>query len=222
MKNNYKILMESALFLGIKPENFRDTLQCLGVYEKSYEKNSIILHAGTQVSSIGIMSEGNAQIIREDAEGNRAILSDLAAADMFAEAYAAAGRAEIPISVVSTSFCRVFWIPYNKIVSPCSYSCEHHRSLIENLMKIIAQKNILMNEKMRLISCKTTKEKLLTYLHDYSEKTGKNKFSIPFSRNELADFLNADRSAMSRELGKLRDEGLIRFNRNEFEILRQK
>jgi len=89
-------------------------------------------------------------------------------------------------------------------------------------MKIIAQKNILMNEKMRLISCKTTKEKLLTYLHDYSEKTGKNKFSIPFSRNELADFLNADRSAMSRELGKLRDEGLIRFNRNEFEILRQK
>lgn len=222
MKNNYKILMGSSLFHGIQPKNIDEAIQCLGVYEKSYEKNNMILGAGTRVSSIGVMSEGSAQIIREDADGNRAILSDLAVADMFAEAYAAAGWEEIPISVIATSFCRVFWIPYNKILSPCSNACEHHRTLIENLIKIIAVKNILMNEKMRLISCKTTKEKLLTYLHDYSEKTGKNKFKMPFSRNELADYLNADRSAMSRELSRLRDEGLIRYSRNEFEILRHK
>ena len=87
------------------------------------------------------------------------------------------------------------------------------------MMRVIAAKNILMNEKMRLLSCKTTKEKLMTYLNDYSERVGKSKFKIPFSRNELADFLSVDRSAMSRELSRLREEGYIRYNKNEFELL---
>lgn len=192
---------------------------CLGATERKYGKNDVIMLAGTKVTSVGVLIEGSAQITRDDADGNRAILSELEKADLFAEAYVAAGSLEVPITVVATSDCRILWIPFNKIVGVCSSACGFHKQLVQNMLRVIAQKNILMNEKMRILSCKTTKEKLMTYLSDYSERVGKNKFKIPFSRNELADFLSVDRSAMSRELGKLRDEGYLNFHKNEFELL---
>ena len=194
-------------------------LDCLSIREGNYKKNDSILLAGTKVDAIGVVAEGTAQIVRDELDGERTILSELMRADIFAEAYVVAETAEIPISVIATADCKVLWIPFSKVVVYCSFTCEYHRVLIQNLMKLIAEKNILMNEKMRILSQKTTREKLMCYLNDYSEKVGKNKFKIPFSRSELADYLSVDRSAMSRELGKLRDEGYIRFNKNEFEIL---
>nr|WP_319633372.1 Crp/Fnr family transcriptional regulator [Sinanaerobacter chloroacetimidivorans] len=219
LKQNFKILLSSALFKGIDEKDLESMLKCLDASEKKYEKNDIILLAGTKVTSVGIIMEGSAQITREDAEGNRAILSELSRADLFAEAYVAAGYQDVPITVIATAACRVVWIPFSKVVARCSFACDFHRILVENMLKVIAVKNIWMNEKMRILSCKTTKEKLLTYLADYSERVGKNKFKIPFTRNELADYLSVDRSAMSRELGKLRDEGYLKFDKNEFEVL---
>jgi len=219
LKQNLKILMASSLFKGVEEKDLENMLKCLAATEKYYEKNDIIILAGMKVTSVGILVEGAAQITREDAEGNRAILSELVKSDLFAEAYVAANSREVPVTVIATTPCRVVWIPFSKVMARCTFACDFHRVLVENMMRVIAEKNILMNEKMRLLSCKTTKEKLLTYLTDYSDRIGKNKFKIPFSRNELADFLSVDRSAMSRELGKLRNEGYIKYNKNEFEIL---
>lgn len=219
MKQYLKVLMMTSLFQGVAENDLEAMLNCLGATERKYSKNDVILLAGTKVTSVGIMAEGNAQITRDDAEGNRAILSELEKADLFAEAYVAAGSAEIPVTVIATSDCRIVWIPFNKIVGICSTACDFHRTLVQNMMRVIAVKNILMNEKMRILSCKTTKEKLITYLSDYSERVGKSKFKIPFSRNELADFLSVDRSAMSRELSRLRDEGYLNYHKNEFELL---
>lgn len=219
MKQNIKILKQTSLFQGVEDHELETMLNCLGATERKYRKNDVILLAGTKVTSVGIMVEGNAQITRDDAEGNRAILSELGKADLFAEAYVAAASAEIPVTVIATSDCRIVWIPFSKIVGTCSSACGFHKMLVQNMMRVIAVKNILMNEKMRILSCKTTKEKLMTYLSDYSERAGKNKFNIPFSRNELADFLSVDRSAMSRELSKLRDEGYLNYHKNEFELL---
>lgn len=220
MKPNLKILMMSSLFQGVTENELEAMLECLAPTERKYGKNDVILLAGTKVSSVGILLEGNAQITRDDAEGNRAILSELERADLFAEAYVAAGSVEIPVTVIATSDCRILWIPFGKIVGICNSSCSFHRVLIQNMMRVIAIKNVMMNEKMRILSCKTTREKLMTYLSDYSERVGKNKFKIPFSRNELADFLSVDRSAMSRELSRLRDEGFLNYHKNEFELLR--
>ncbi|HVI40011.1 MAG TPA: Crp/Fnr family transcriptional regulator [Anaerovoracaceae bacterium] len=219
MKQNLKVLMLTSLFQGVAENDLESMLNCLGAMERKYRKNDVILLAGTKVTSVGILAEGNAQITRDDAEGNRAILSELGRADLFAEAYVAAGAAEIPVTVIATSDCRIVWISFGKIVGTCSSACSFHRTLVQNMMRVIAVKNILMNEKMRILSCKTTKEKLMTYLSDYSERVGKNKFKIPFSRNELADFLSVDRSAMSRELSRLRDEGYLNYRKNEFELL---
>jgi len=216
---NIKILKMSSLFQGVEENDLEAMLNCLGATERKYKKNDVILLAGTKVTSVGIVAEGNAQITRDDAEGNRAILSELEKADLFAEAYVAAGAVEVPITVIATSDCRVVWIPFSKIVGTCSTACGFHRTLVQNMMRVIAMKSIWMNEKMRILSCKTTKEKLMTYLSDYSERVGKNKFKIPFSRSELADFLSVDRSAMSRELSRLRDEGYLKYHKNEFELL---
>lgn len=219
MKQNLKILMLTSLFQGVVEQDLETMLNCLGATERKYKKNDVIILAGSKITSVGILVEGNAQITRDDAEGNRAILSELGRGDLFAEAYVAAGSLEVPITVIATSDCRIVWIPFSKIVGTCNFACDFHRTLVQNMMKVIAAKNVLMNEKMRILSCKTTKEKLLTYLSDYSERAGKSKFKIPFSRNELADFLSVDRSAMSRELSKLRDEGYLNYHKNEFELL---
>ena len=216
MKQNLKILMMSPLFQGVEEHELEAMLNCLGATERKYRKNDVILLAGSKVSSVGVLAEGNAQITREDAEGNRAILSELIRADLFAEAYVAAGSAEVPITVIATTDCRIVWIPFSKIVGTCNSACGFHRTLVQNMMRVNAVKNIMMNEKMRILSCKTTKEKLMTYLSDYSERVGKNKFRIPFSRNELADFLSVDRSAMSRELSRLKEEGFLEYHKNEF------
>lgn len=218
MQNNIKILSKSALFHGVAEENLGQLLQCLGARERSYRKGDILLLAGTRPTEIGIIVEGEAQITREDADGERAILSELLRADIFAEAYVAASHSEIPITVVAVTNCRVVWVLFEKVVTQCAGACEFHQGLIENLMRVIAEKNIAMNERMRLFSCKTTRKKILTYLKDYRDYAGTARFRIPFQRNELADYLSVDRSALSRELGKLRDEGLIRFQRNEFEL----
>jgi len=218
LKQNLKVLMMTSLFQDVSEKDLEAMLSCLGAAERKYRKNDVILLAGTKVTSVGIVVEGNAQITRDDAEGNRAILSELEKADLFAEAYVAAGSIEIPVTVIATTDCRIVWIPFIKIVGICSTACDFHRTLVQNMMRVIAMKNILMNEKMRILSCKTTKEKLTTYLSDYSERAGKNKFKIPFTRNELADFLSVDRSAMSRELSRLRDEGYLSFHKNEFEL----
>ena len=218
LKQNIKILKQCPLFRGVEENDMEALLSCLGATERKYKKNDVILLAGTKVTSIGILVEGNAQITRDDAEGSRAILSELVKADLFAEAYVAAGSAEIPVTVIATTDCRIVWMPFGKIIGTCSSSCGFHKSLVQNMMWVIAVKNILMNEKMRILSCKTTKEKLMTYLSDYSERVGKNRFKIPFSRNELADFLSVDRSAMSRELSRLRSEGYLDYHKNEFEL----
>ena len=219
MKLNLKILMLSSLFQGVTENDLEAMLSCLGATERKYKKNDVILLAGSKVTVVGIMVEGNAQITRDDAEGNRAILSELGKADLFAEAYVAAGSAEIPITVIATTDCQIVWIPFSKIIGTCDVACGFHRTLVQNMMRVIAVKNVLMNEKMRILSCKTTREKLMTYLSDYSERVGKNKFKIPFSRNELADFLSVDRSAMSRELSRLKNEGYLNYHKNEFELL---
>lgn len=219
MKQNLNALKASALFRNIGDNELEGMLKCLTITEKKYNKNDIIVMAGTLVTSVGVMIEGTAQITREDSEGNRAILSEIVRSDIFVEAYVAANAGEIPITVTAMTDCIVAWIPFSKIVTSCSFACEFHRYLIQNMMQVIAEKNIAMNEKMRILSCKTIREKLLTYLSDYSDRVGKDKFKIPFSRNELADYLSVDRSAMSRELGKLRNEGYLKFQRNEFELL---
>jgi CRP-like cAMP-binding protein len=160
---------------------------------------------------------GSARVIKEDENGNVMILTELAASELFGEAFACAGIEQSPVTVLAAEDSEILCIDYKKITSSCSSACGFHSKLIENMLKIIAEKNLLLNQKIEILSKRTTREKLLAFFD--AQRGAAKKFSIPYNREELAHYLCVDRSAMSGELCKMRDEGLLKFHKNKFEIL---
>ncbi len=218
MENNQNNLEKSELFRNIAPHEIEAIITCLLAVEKSYGKDSDIIEMGSYVDSVGILTKGTAQIVHTDILGNRRIISELKEGDLFAEAFATIKCQSMPVNVVAVTNCTVVWFVAEKIVDVCGKQCGFHKTLSANFSQIIAKKNIILNEKIQLLSCKTTKEKLCMYLLTYAQKAGKLSFRIAFSRDELADFLSVDRSAMSRELSRLRQEGKIKYKKNDFQL----
>lgn len=206
------------LFNNIKADDLSAMLNCLGVKNKQYEKKSVVMLAGDNVDHVGIVLKGAVLIIKEDFTGNRSIVDRAGQYEMFGEALACAGIQESPVTVVAAEDSEIMWIQFRRIVNTCSMSCMFHARLIENMMKLLAQKNLQMNQKLEITSKRNLREKLTAYLLMQAKEAQSFDFAIPLSRSELADFLYVDRSAMSRELCKMRDEGLIEFNKNRFSI----
>ncbi len=195
-------------------------IDCLGGVSKKYKKDAYILMAGDTIDFVGIVLSGRVQIVKEDFGGNRNIISELTEGELFGEAFACAGIETAMYSVQAATDCEIMKIEFKKIVTTCSNACEFHSMLISNMLKIIAKKNLELNGKMEIISQRTTREKLMTYLLGQAEKAKNSRFTIPFSRNELADFLCVERSAMSRELSKMRDDGILDYEKNNFKLIR--
>ena len=218
MNKTIETLKQVAIFQNVSDESLLHMLKCLEAYEQVYSKNDILVLAGDKVSSVGIILAGSAQIVKEDIMGNRNIVSEIGIADMFGEAFSCANVAKSPLTVLTTTGCTVMYIRFNRIVTTCSSSCSFHTKLIENMLSLIAQKNIFLNNKIDILSQRSTREKLMAYFSMQIQRTGKNRFRIPFSRDELADFLCVNRSALSRELSKMKQEKILDFDRNEFEV----
>ncbi|MGV8905279.1 MAG: Crp/Fnr family transcriptional regulator [Acetobacterium sp.] len=218
MKNKFEILRNIKLFENVG-ENLEDMLQCLGSEEKSYHKGEIIILTGNPVSSVGILLSGEIHIIQEDYLGNRSILTELKAGHIFGENFACAGVSESPVTVIATADSTVLFIGVDRIINTCTSSCRFHNQLIENLLKILARKNLLLTGKNRLLSQRTIRDKVLSYLSLQAEKKGNSQFEIPFTRNELADFLCVDRSALSRVLSTLKNESVIEYDKKQFKLL---
>lgn len=219
MKRNVEFLKKVSLFRGLDDEKLEVMMNCLGAVTRTYKKDAIIFMTGDPITEVGIILKGTVQVIKEDLLGNRTIVAHLTEGDLFAETLACAGAVNSPVTTITMTNCEILFIGFRRIITTCSAACEFHTKLIENMLNLIAQKNILLNYKLGLLSQRTTGEKLKTYFLNEMEKASSCKFLIPFSRNELADFLCVDRSALSRELSKLRNQGKIDFNKNEFEII---
>ncbi len=213
------VLSQSPLFLGMDRQGIAEVLTCLRARFKTYTKGEILLLAGDNVPELGIVLSGGVVIEREDANGVRTIITKVERGELFAEAFACAGTLHSPVSVTAGTQSEVLWLPATGIVSVCPRSCAHHTRLVENMMHLLARKNLLMHERLELLSKKTIRERITTYLGMQSRRQGSARFVIPFSRTELADYLCVDRSALSRELGAMRNEGLVRFHLSEFEML---
>jgi CRP-like cAMP-binding protein len=218
MNDSLEILKSSVLFNEINYNDLEALLKCLESKIKTYEKDQIIMME-EDIPKMGVILSGSAQIIKEDFNGNKTIIDKIGKSGLFGETVVCAEIDKSPVTVIAEDECRVIFINYKRIITPCESSCSFHKKLIENMLKIIAGKNIMLNRRIQLISARSTREKLLSFLLSEKEKAGKSSFEISFDRNELADFLCVERSAMSRELGKLRDENIIKFNKNKFEIL---
>lgn len=214
------ILTTSALFRGIEEADLPGLLGCVEAKEKSCQRGESLLHCGEQTDRLGLVLTGTVHIAREDFWGNRSIVGLAGPGDVFAESYALTGES-LGVSAVAATDCTVLFLNAAKVISGCAQVCGFHERLSRNLLGLVAKKNLLLTEKMRHMARKTTREKLLSYLSAQALRTGKSEFEIPLDRQQLADFLGVERSAMSAALGKLRDEGILEFRKNHFHLLQR-
>lgn len=220
LKEDFGVLIGTELFAGISPADLDGMLACLGARAVEYERGRPVLRSGERVTAFGVVLSGQVQIFQEDYFGNRSIFANAGPGQLFAESFACAEASALPVSVTALADSRLLFIDCGRLSAPCSRACGFHSRLVHNLLNILARKNIALTQKIEITSRRTTREKLLAYLSAQARQAGSGRFFIPFDRQELADYLSVDRSAMSAELGRLRDGGLLRFRKNRFELLR--
>ena len=218
MKKYFPILRKCPLFDNISDEELPGMLGCLGATVISCDKKNAILSEGDPAKYVGILLSGSAQIIRIDYFGNRSIVANISPAELFAESFACADVKKLPVDIIATDDCDVLFIDCAKIMHPCCNACSFHQQIIYNLMKIMADKNLIYHQKIEITSRRTTRDKLLTYLAIQSAKNKSNSFDIPYDRQALADYLEVERSGLSSEIGKLQREGILKCSRNHFEL----
>ena len=219
MKKYLSVLKNCPLFYGIREENLFTMLSCLGARVESFDKKYTVFAEGSPARYIGIVLSGSAQIVQIDYYGNRSILSHMKESDVFAEAFACAELPSLPISVVANEPSEIMLIECEHILHTCTNNCGFHQQLIFNLMKDLATKTILFHQRIEITSKRTTREKLLAYLAIEAKLANSDQFEIPFNRQELADYLEVDRSGLSVEISKMIKEGIIKSERKHFEIL---
>ena len=215
------ILKNTPFFTGMTDKEILSILKCVNAARVSKRNGEYILRAGENTLSAGLVLTGSALVIQEDLWGRRNIMAKLQAGEFFAESYAATPGSALGYSVVSDGDCVYLLLNITRVLTVCPTVCEHHNRLIRNLISVLAKKVLLFNDKITHMSKRTTREKLLSYLSSESVRQGKLSFTIPYDRQQLADFLCVERAAMSVELSKLQREGLLKTNRNHFELFKE-
>ena len=216
MKKYIEILKQTQLFAGIKDNELSAMLDCLQATIKTYKKGEYIFREGDYIDKITILVQGKLIIQKDDFWGNRSIVSAIRIGEMFGEAYATPDSGAILNDVIAGEYSTVISFNIYKLLTMCPSSCRFHSIVIQNLFFAISEKNRKLVQKIGYMSNRSTRAKLL--LSDEAKKQRSNNFTIPFNRQQLADFLSVDRSAMSKELCKMRDEGLILFDKNRFRL----
>lgn len=219
MKKYLDIMKTVALFRGIEESELLPLLSCLSANRAHYEKGQTIFFSGDQIKQFGIVLSGQVQVVQDDYYGNRSILAEVSQGHLFGESFVYSEIKMLPVSVITSTESELLFIDCHKLAAPCAKACDYHSRLIQNMLNIISMKNISLTQKIEFISKRTTREKLLAYLSVEAKKAESNHFSIPFNRQELADYLFVERSAMSAELSKLRDDGVLRYHKNQFELM---
>ncbi len=219
MKKYLEILKKCPLFAEINEEHLLKMLVCLGARVEAFDKKYTVLAEGSPARYIGIVLSGTVQILQVDYYGNRSILSNVGPSEVFGEAFACAEVPAIPVSVVASEPCEVMLISCAHILHTCQNNCGFHQQLIFSLMKDLAAKTLLFHQRIEVTSKRTTREKLLAYLFLQSKNAGSTAFDIPFDRQELADYLEVDRSGLSAEIGRLRREGVLESRKKHFVLL---
>jgi len=216
MKKYLHILKNTSLFQGICEDEIEGMLQCLGARTREFAKGKSIYHIGEKITDVALVLEGAVHIKREDYWGNLSILNVISSGEVFGEAYAVPGSVAMVNDAVAACDSTILFLDIRRVLTSCPSSCRFHTVLIQNFFVVLAAKNRALAQKIGHMSQRTTREKLLSYLSEQSMKAGSPAFDIPFNRQQLADFLSVDRSAMSSELGKMREEGMIEFSRGHF------
>lgn len=218
MKDFVPVLKKTKLFSGVGDEEISTMLSCLGASLFTYKKGEFVLRQGEHLSNILVLVEGSLHIQRDDYWGNRSILGHIGIGEIFGEAYAAPDSGTLLNDVIAVEDSAVYFFDVKRVISTCSSACRFHTMVVQNLFFAISEKNRGLVQKLDYMSRRTTREKLLSYLSEEAKKQNSASITLPFNRQQLADYLSVDRSAMSNELCKMRDEGLLEFEKNRFRL----
>lgn len=215
---NYEFLSETELFGGIKAEDIKDALSCLSAYEKSFKKGEIIYSTGQTVTDMGLVEEGSVNITVNLYWGSSIILGNIEKGKIFAETYAAVPEKEMLCDAVAAEDCRVLFLNVGRLLNVCQSTCGFHQRIIHNLLRISAMKNLNLSARMLHTAPKTIRGRLISYFSQMAAETGNREFTVPFSRQELADYIGVDRSALSAELSKMQKDGILIYRKNKFKL----
>lgn len=206
-----------GLFNDVSDADIEPLLKCLGSEVKRFRKDEILLLAGSKPEVIGIVLAGQLHVIREDADGNRSIVAAITSGGIFAEALCCAGVLKSPVTVQADTDSEVMLLRFSRILSICSNSCAFHAKLIANMLRLISSKNLLLQNRLEIVGLKSVRAKVTRYLESLAPEQGQ-EFTIPFNREEMADHLCVERSALSHELARMKKDGLIAYKKNRFII----
>lgn len=212
-------LTKVKLFEDLDKDELITMLMCISPSVSSYKKKEYITNTGEDFTGIGIIVEGKVIVTKENAAGDRIIMAKLEEGDLFGEMIAFSNHDKWPATVIAETTCTVLFLSPDKIIGNCPNMCPGHKFLIQNMLTLVSQKALGLNRKMEYLAIKSIRGKISTYLLEQHKKHGEQTFMIPLKRNELAEFLNVSRPSLSREMIKMKDEGVIDFYRSSFKIL---
>ena len=216
MKEFLPVIRSSSLFWGISETALAAMLSCLETREECFPKDTFLLRTGDTAESIGLVLSGSVLVVQEDIWGNRNILSKAGPGQTFGAAYACAPGSLLNVSVLAETPVTAMFLNVKRVLNVCPSACEHHSRIIRNLLGELAEKNLRFGEKLTHMGQRTTRAKLMSYFSAEAQRLGTYEFDIPFSRQQLADYLAVERSGLSLELGKMRSEGLLDFHKSHF------
>ncbi len=220
VNNEYiQILMKSPIFRGIKEEEVVALTKCLDCKVKSYNLGEYIFHMHDEVEYIGVVIEGCVEIIKENISGEKHIMTFLEEANIFGEAIVCTSSRVATVAAIAHTDVVVTLIPYKRVIQSCNTACVFHNKLVSNMLRILADKNELLNMKMEILLLKGMRAKIATYLLREAESKNNFAFNITPNREALAEFLNVSRTSMCRELTRMKDDNLIDFYKNTFKLL---
>ena len=219
MKKYIPILKQTQLFAGAGEDEIAAMLDCMQAKLCTYKKGGYVVRQGERLDHITVVVEGSLHIQNNDYWGNHSIINTVGVGEVFGEAYIAPGSGAILNDVVAVEDSAVIFFDVRKMLTVCSSGCKFHTLVIQNMFFTISEKNRKLVQKLGHMSKRSTKEKLISFLSEEAKRQNSRSFAIPFNRQQLADFLSVDRSAMSNELCKMRDEGLLTFEKNRFTLL---
>ncbi len=218
MKKYIEILKRTQLFSGVNDTEISAMLSCLQAKLLSFQKGDYVFREGERIDNITVLVKGKLLVQHDDFWGNRNIVNVIRVGEMFGEAYVAPESGNLLNDVIAEEDSAVIFFDVRRILTVCSTACRFHSMVIQNLFFAISEKNRKLVQKIGHMSKRSTRAKLLSYLSEEAKRQNSSHFTIPFTRQQLADFLCVDRSAMSNELCKMRDEELLQFDKNQFTL----
>lgn len=213
-----EVLQQNNLFKGIGKADLSVMFGCLKPRMDCYRKEEYIVSSGDKLEELGIILEGEALVVKENAAGNRVIMTTLHAGDMFGEMLVFSSTSSWPASVIAQKASRVMFLQRQKITGQCGKACSWHNSIIENLLRVISERALMLNKKVEYLTIKSMRGKISVFLLDQYKRAGNKTFELKMNRNDLADFLNVSRPSMSREMSRMKEEGVIDFHLSTFRI----